>query len=108
LEAVAVIVKVPVVLEENVAVNLPSEPVVPEEGFNDGPGGLQLRLTEAPGKALPPEVTVTVIVEDWDVVMLLGLAETWTERLGVTTCWKLAVSVIGPFIVIVAGLFDPL
>jgi hypothetical protein len=76
LEAVAVIVKVPVVLEEKVAVNLPSEPVVPEEGFNDGPDGLQLRLTEAPETALPPEVTVTVIVEDWDVVMLLGLAET--------------------------------
>jgi hypothetical protein len=81
-----VIVKVPVALEENVAVNLPSEPVVPEEGFNDGPEGLQLRLTEAPETALPPEVTVTVIVEYWDVVMLLGLAETWTERLGVVAC----------------------
>jgi hypothetical protein len=69
-------VKVPGVLEENVAVNLPSEPVVPEEGFNDGPDGLQLRLTEAPEIAFPPEVTVTIIVEVCDVVILFGLAET--------------------------------
>jgi len=79
LEADAVTAKVPVVPEENVEVNRPSESVVPEVGFNDGPVGLLLSVTEAPGTALPLEVTVTVIVEGCEVVMLPGFAVTWTE-----------------------------
>lgn len=69
---------VPVELDENVEVNLPSEPVVPEAGLSEPP--VLLRLTKAPETGLSPEVTVTVIVDCWEVVILLGLAETWTER----------------------------
>ncbi|MEM3465043.1 MAG: hypothetical protein QW566_01090 [Candidatus Jordarchaeales archaeon] len=81
MEAVAVMVNVPVELEENVEVNLPVESVVPEAGLSEPP--VVVRLTEAPETGLPPEVTVTVIVDCWEVVILLGLAETWTEREGV-------------------------
>jgi len=51
--------------------------VVPE--FEDKEPPPVLRLTEAPDTALPPEVTVTVIVEDCEVVTPDGFAVTWTE-----------------------------
>ena len=83
LEAEAVIVNVFGEPEENEEVKWPLESVVPEAGFNEGPDGLLLRLTEAPETALPPDVTSTVIVEDCEVLMLLGFAPTVTERVGV-------------------------
>jgi hypothetical protein len=71
-------VNVPVELEENEEVNWPLAFVVPDVGFKVPP--LLLKLTDAPETALPPDVTVTVMVEDCEVVMLLGLAVTTTER----------------------------
>jgi len=74
LEAEAVIVNVSAEMDENDVVNCPFGSVVPE--FEDKEPPLVLRLTETPDTAFPPEVTVTVIVEDCEVVMLLGFALT--------------------------------
>jgi len=67
-------VNVPAELDENDVVNWPFESVVPE--FEDKEPPLVLRLIETPDTAFPPEVTVTVMVEDCEVVMLLGFALT--------------------------------
>jgi len=107
LDADAVTVNVPVEVEENEEVNWPLAFVVPDAGFRAPP--LLLRLTEAPETALPPDVTVTVIVEDCEVVMLPGFAVTVTERVGVGGGgMKLAVTLPGPEIVNVVDWLDPL
>jgi len=48
--------------------------VVPEVGLKEPP--VQFRITDAPTTGLPPDVTVTVTMQDCGIVMLLGLDET--------------------------------
>ena len=87
------------------AVNLPFESVIPEVGFKEPP--LLVKVTVASATGTPLEVTVTVIVEVSEVVILLGLAETSTESVSGGMGSKFAISVIGPFIVIVADGEEP-